>query len=133
MKHSIPWIVFCTGCAVMLACQQANATAGDSPAQAGATAAPALAASSSSDSGRATEDASRANEQQLLGLPRVPKDTNPGVAGDDGTASTTRVALRRPTSTRVVSTAKRVEVFANPYPASIYPAGADNAVYKSPW
>jgi hypothetical protein len=132
MKHSIPLIAF------FLACSQAYAAPGDSAAQAatsGVAATPALAASASisSDGGLATEDASHANEQSLLGLPRVPKDSNLGAMGSDGTASTTHVALRRPAPTHVAATTKRVEVFTNPYPTAIYPAGSNHAVYKNPW
>ncbi|WP_027819927.1 hypothetical protein [Paraburkholderia bannensis] len=146
MKHSIAWIAFFTASAVMLTCPYASAASSDSTASAAtspATASPAPGTSSESgqsgdsasshDSGLATEDASRASEQQLLGLPRVPKDTNLSAPLDDGTASTTRVALRRSTSTHVSAAPKRVEVFAAPFPSSIYSSGATRSVYKNPW
>ncbi|WP_321846113.1 hypothetical protein [Paraburkholderia bannensis] len=140
MKHSIAWVAFFTASAVMLTCPYASAASSDSTAAAGAsraTTSPAPGApgesTSSRDSGLATEDASRASEQQLLGLPRVPKDTNLSAPLDDGTASTTRVALRRSTSTHVGAATKRVEVFAAPFPSSIYSSGATHSVYKNPW
>ncbi|WP_321881486.1 hypothetical protein [Paraburkholderia bannensis] len=140
MKHSIAWIAFFTASAVMLTCSYASAASGDSTASAAtsrATTSPAPGApgesASSRDSGLATEDASRASEQQLLGLPRVPKDTNLSAPLDDGTASTTRVALRRSTSTHVSAATKRVEVFSAPFPSSIYSSGATHSVYKNPW
>ncbi|WP_322070636.1 hypothetical protein [Paraburkholderia bannensis] len=143
MKHSIAWVAFFTASAVMLTCPYASAASSDSTAAAGAsraTASPAPDAStqsgesaSSRDSGLATEDASRASEQQLLGLPRVPKDTNLSAPLDDGTASTTHVALRRSTSTHVSAATKRVEVFSAPFPSSIYSSGATHSVYKNPW
>lgn len=121
----------------MLGCPYASAASADSAPSAGtpgATATPALAASASSgDSGLATEDASRASEQQLLGLPRVPKDTNLSAPADDGTGSTSRVALRRSTPTHTSATKKRADVFPAPFSTSIYSSGVSRSVYKSPW
>ncbi|WP_322048492.1 hypothetical protein [Paraburkholderia sp. J67] len=125
MKHSIPLIALAA--TAMLTGSVASA------ATPNATASPALAASSSSGSGLATEDASRAQEQQLLGLPRVPKDTNLSAPADEASATTTRVSLRRPSAARVASSKTRFEAFPNPYPSSIYPAAASHSVYKNPW
>jgi hypothetical protein len=137
MKHSTLSIALLSASAIMLNCAHAYAASGDNTAHAetaGATASPALeTASPTSDSGLATEDASREKEQQLLGLPRVPKDTHLGDSGDDDATSTTRVALRRSTPTRMASATKGAEVFPAPFPSSIYPNGANSAVYKAPW
>lgn len=137
MKLSTPSIALLSAFAIMLACSHASAASGDRTAQvetSSATASPALAGSSPAvDSGLATEDASRANEQQLLGLPRVPKDTNLSAPGGDDATSTTPVALRRSTPTRVASATKPAEIFPKPFQTSIYPSGTNSAVYKNPW
>ncbi len=140
MKHSTLSMVLLSALTILLSCAQANAASGDNTAHrqsSGATAPPAPeasleATSPTSDSGLAAEDASRANEQQLLGLPRVPKDSNPGASGDGDTPSATS-ATHRSTLTRLASTANRAEVLPAPFPTSIYSNAANRAVYKAPW
>jgi hypothetical protein len=137
MKHSTLRIAHFPALAVaLICCAHANAASGDGTAYAqtsSANASPALAASSATnDSGLATEDASRANEQQLLGLPRVPKDSNLSASDDDATA-VKHVALRRSTSKTVASATKRTEVFPEPFSTSIYRNGANGTIYKNPW
>jgi hypothetical protein len=130
MKHSISLMMLVVGisAAVQPDSHVYAATTGGATRADSATAA--------NDGGIATEHDSRASEQQLLGLPRVPKDTNLSDP-DDSSASVMHVALRRSAtssaSTFTSTATKRGEVFANPFPASIYPGDTNGAVYQNPW
>jgi hypothetical protein len=126
MKHSISLMMLVVGisAAVQPDSHVYAATTGGATRADSATAA--------NDGGISAEHDSRASEQQLLGLPRVPKDTNLGDP-DDNSASVTHVALRRAATSSASTATKRGEVFANPFPASIYPGDTNGTIYQNPW
>ncbi|WP_321818097.1 MULTISPECIES: hypothetical protein [unclassified Paraburkholderia] len=135
MKHSISLMMLIAGVSAAVlsgANAYAATTASSTRTDAQSARDSSASESTSNNSGLATEDASRASEQQLLGLPRVPKDTNLS-APDDGSAAVTRVALRRSATSSASASTKHGDVFANPFPASIYPADSSGTVYQSPW